>query len=371
MKFKKKNMIPWARPNYHGYEKKYVNQALKSTWLGDGIFIKNFEKIFSKYIDSKSAITVSNGTIAIHLVYLAMGLKKGDEVIVPGFGYLAAANVALQMGIKPVFADVDLETFCVTAKNIEKKITSKTKLIVVFNTYGNVCDLDPIIKIAKIKKIPVLEDAAESFGSLYKTKQSGALADIGTYSFQATKTITTGEGGMVVTNKNKDFIEKLKAYRNHGVKDKRYYHYLPGHNFRLTNVQAAIGCAQLKKFNKIIFERKRIYLFYSNFFKDIDGLKLQVFSSKVKPVVWTFAIVLDPKAFTDRDKIIVKMKNKGIETRNGFYSPNRLPLYRKCDTSDLKHSNKLSKNIICLPFFSSLKEREMEYISKTLRNLKR
>ena len=122
MKFKKKNMIPWARPNYHGYEKKYVNQVLKSTWLGDGIFIRNFEKIFSKYIDSKSAISVSNGTIAIHLVYLAMGLKRGDEVIVPGFGYLAAANVALQMGIKPVFADVDPETFCVTAKNIEKEI---------------------------------------------------------------------------------------------------------------------------------------------------------------------------------------------------------------------------------------------------------
>ena len=145
-------MIPWARPNYHGYEKKYVNQVLKSTWLGDGIFIKNFEKIFSKYINSKSAISVSNGTIAIHLVYLAMGLKKGDEVIVPGFGYLAAANVALQMGIKPVFADVDLETFCVTAKNIEKKITNKTKLIVVIHTYGNVCELDPIIKIAKSKK---------------------------------------------------------------------------------------------------------------------------------------------------------------------------------------------------------------------------
>ncbi len=117
----KKNMIPWARPNYHGDEKKYVNQALKSTWLGDGIFMKNFEKKFSNYINSKSALSVANGTIAFNLIYLAMGLKKGDEVIIPGFGYLAAANIALQMGIKPVFADVDIKTFCVTAKNIEKK----------------------------------------------------------------------------------------------------------------------------------------------------------------------------------------------------------------------------------------------------------
>ena len=254
-------MIPWAKPNYYGYEEKYVKQALKSTWLSDGSFIQKFEKNLSSYVNSKFAISVTNCTAAIHLVYLALGLKKGEEVIIPGYGYLAAANIALQMGIKPVFADVDEKTFCVTSKSIEKKITSRTKLIVVINTYGNVCDLDPIIKIAKFKKIPVLEDAAESFGSSYKGKQSGAIADIGTYSFQATKTITTGEGGMVVTNKNNNFIERLKSIRNHGVKIKRYYHYLPGHNFRLTNVQASIGCAQLKKFSEIVSERKRIYLF--------------------------------------------------------------------------------------------------------------
>ncbi len=364
-------MIPWARPNYHGYEKKYVNQVLKSTWLGDGIFIKNFEKIFSKYINSKSAISVSNGTIAIHLVYLAMGLKKGDEVIVPGFGYLAAANVALQMGIKPVFADVDLETFCVTAKNIEKKITNKTKLIVVIHTYGNVCELDPIIKIAKSKKITVLEDSAESLGSKYKGKQSGGVADIGTYSFHATKTITTGEGGMIVTNKNKEFTERLRAFRDHGVKVTRYFHHLPGHNFRLTNIQAAIGYAQMENFSKIDTERRRVYRYYIKLFKNIDGIRPQIFSSQIDPVVWTFAIVLDPEVFIHRDKIIKKMKDQGVETRNGFYSPCRLPLYKKYKTSHLKNSNKLSKNIICLPFFTSLKEKEMDYIAKTLLRFKR
>ena len=367
----KKNMIPWARPNYHGYEKKYVNQVLKSTWLGDGIFIKNFEKIFSKYINSKSAISVSNGTIAIHLVYLAMGLKKGDEVIVPGFGYLAAANVALQMGIKPVFADVDLETFCVTAKNIEKKITNKTKLIVVIHTYGNVCELDPIIKIAKSKKITVLEDSAESLGSKYKGKQSGGVADIGTYSFHATKTITTGEGGMIVTNKNKEFTERLRAFRDHGVKVTRYFHHLPGHNFRLTNIQAAIGYAQMENFSKIDTERRRVYRYYSKLFKNADGIRPQIFSSQIDPVVWTFAVVLDPEVFIHRDKIIKKMKDQGVETRNGFYSPCRLPLYKKYKTSHLKNSNKLSKNIICLPFFTSLKEKEIDYIAKTLLRFKR
>jgi len=364
-------MIPWAKPSYYGYEKKYLNQALKSTWLSDGKFVKDLEKKICKFVNSKFAISVTSCTSALHLAYLALELKRGDEVIIPGYGYLAASNIALQMGLKPIFADVDLETFCITSQDIEKKITPKTKLIVVFNTYGNVCDLDPIMKIAKIKKIPVLEDAAESFGSLYKKKQSGTIADVGTYSFQATKIITTGEGGMVVTNKDKNFVAKLKAYRSHGVKDKRYYHYFPGHNFRLTNIQAAIGCAQLKKISQIIFERSNIYNFYSNLFKNIDGLKLQIFSPKVKPVMWTFALVLDPKAFASRDKIIKILKTKGIETRNGFYSPNFLTLYKRYNTNNLKNSAKLSKNIICLPFFTSLKEREMEYIAKTLLNLKR
>ncbi len=364
-------MIPWAKPDYYGYEKKYINQALKSSWLSDGKFVKDLENKVCKFVNSKFAISVTNCTSAIHLSYLALGLKRGDEIIIPGYGYLAAANIALQMELKPVFADVDQETFCVTSKSIEKKITKRTKLIIVFSTYGNICDLDAIIKIAKNKKICVLEDAAESFGSTYKNKKSGTLTDIGTYSFQATKTITTGEGGMVVTNKDKNFIAKLKSYRSHGVKDKRYYHYFPGHNFRLTNIQAAIGCAQLKKINEIIIKRKKIYNSYFNFFKNIEGLKLQMFTPKVKPVVWTFAIVLDPKAFIDRDKVMKIMKTKGIETRNGFYSPNLLPLYKKFQISNLINAETLSKNIICLPFYTSIKEREIEYISKTLLSLKR
>ena len=275
------------------------------------------------------------------------------------------------MGIKPVFADVDLETFCVTAKNIEKKITNKTKLIVVIHTYGNVCELDPIIKIAKSKKITVLEDSAESLGSKYKGKQSGGVADIGTYSFHATKTITTGEGGMIVTNKNKEFTERLRAFRDHGVKVTRYFHHLPGHNFRLTNIQAAIGYAQMESFSKIDTERRRVYRYYIKLFKNIDGIRPQIFSSQIDPVVWTFAIVLDPEVFIHRDKIIKKMKDQGIETRNGFYSPCRLPIYKKYKTSHLKNSNKLSKNIICLPFFTNLKEKEMDYITKTLLRFKR
>ena len=364
-------MIPWAKPSYHGFEKKFVLQALKSTWLSDGKFVHELENKIAKYINSKFAITVTNATNAVQLVFLAMDLKRGDEIIVPGYGYLAAANLALQMGLIPIFADVDQDTFCVTAENIKKKITRKTKLIVVIHTYGNVCDLDPIIKLAKSKKIPVLEDAAESLGSKYKNKQSGGIADIGTFSFQATKGITTGEGGMIVTKKNKKFTERLRSFRSHGVKQTRYYHYLPGNNFRLTNIQAALGCAQFKKFNKIKTERARVYNCYVRLFKNIKGIKLQKFHSNVRAVVWTFALILDPKVFINRDLILKKMKIKGIETRNGFYSPCRLPLYKKYKTSHLKNSNKLSKNIICLPFYTALKKEEINFIYRSLLSLKK
>ncbi len=355
-------MIPWARPDFYGYEEKYVKQALKSTWISDGAFIKKFERNFSKYLKVKNSITVSNGTAAIHLIYLAMGLKKGDEIIVPGFGYMAAANLAIQMGLKPVFADVDLETFCVTAKNISEKITKKTKLIVIIHTYGNMCDLKPIINLSKKKNIVILEDSAESFGSTYNKKQSGTFGDIATFSFQATKTITTGEGGMIVTKKRKSFSTKIRSYRSHGVTRKRYYHIYPGHNFRLTNVQAAIGCAQLKKFSKIKKERNRIYKRYKNLFEHVDGIKLQKFYNNVSPVVWTFAILIDERKFPQRDKIIKILKQKGIETRNGFYSPCRLPLYKKYKTGHLSNANNLSRNIICMPFFASLENKQIDYI---------
>ena len=355
-------MIPWARPDFYGYEEKYVKQALKSTWISDGAFIKKFEINFSKYLKVKNSITVSNGTAAIHLIYLAMGLKKGDEIIVPGFGYMAAANLAIQMGLKPVFADVDLETFCVTAKNISEKITKKTKLIVIIHTYGNMCDLKPIINLSKKKNIVILEDSAESFGSTYNKKQSGTFGDIATFSFQATKTIATGEGGMIVTKKRKSFSTKIRSYRSHGVTRKRYYHIYPGHNFRLTNVQAAIGCAQLKKFSKIKKERNRIYKRYKNLFEHVDGIKLQKFYNNVSPVVWTFAILIDERKFPQRDKIIKILKQKGIETRNGFYSPCRLPLYKKYKTGHLSNANNLSRNIICMPFFASLENKQIDYI---------
>ena len=248
---------------------------------------------------------------------------------------MAAGNLALQMGVTPVFADVDLDTFCVTAENIKRKLP-KNKINSCYTHYGNVCDLKPIIELSKKNKIPILEDTAESFGSQYNNKQSGTFTDFSTFSFQATKTITTGEGGMILCKKNKNFINKIRSLRSHGVLKERYLHVYPGHNFRLTNLQAAVGCAQLKKFNLIKTERKRIYNLYKKLFKNFYGVKIQKFKSNINPVVWTFALVIDENIFPKRDKLIKILYKKGIETRNGFYSPCRMKLYKKIQNFSFK-----------------------------------
>lgn len=361
--------IPWSQPDFWGLEEQYLVEALRSTWISGGAFVNRFEREVAAFCRLPFALSSSNGTTAIHLAYLGMGLRPGDEVIVPGFCYLAAANIALQMGVKPVFAEVDPDTFCVTAAAIEAVMTPRTKLIVAVHTYGNVCEMDEIMSLSQSKGVLVLEDAAESFASKHKGRQSGAIAQLGAYSFQATKTITTGEGGMVVTD-DEALARKMTLYRSHGVLSRRYWHELPGHNFRLTNLQAALGCAQLQRLDSIIKERKRVHRTYTAALKDIAGIRLQVFGSEVDPVLWTLALELDPAAYTQgRDKLIEQLAAEGIETRNGFYAASQLPIYPECEP--LPICERLANNVISLPTFPSLDDQRINHISSRLAALRK
>ena len=361
--------IPWAQPDFWGLEEKYLVEALHSTWISGGPFVGRFEKDVAAFTGSPFAISTSNGTTAIHLAYLAMGLQPGDEVIVPGFCYLAAANIALQMGAKPVFAEVDPDTFCVAAEAIEAVMTPRTRLIVAVHTYGNVCEMDEIMSLARSARVPVLEDAAESFASKYKGRQSGTIAQFGTYSFHATKTITTGEGGMVVT-RDEAWAQKMALYRSHGVSSRRYLHDLPGHNFRLTNLQAALGCAQLERLDSIVRERKRVHRTYTAALKDIGGLRLQAFRSEVEPVLWALALELDPAAYPQRrDAVIEQLAAEGIETRNGFYAASQHSIYPDCTA--LPICERLGSNVISLPTFPSLSDQQIGYICSRLAALRK
>lgn len=357
--------IPWAKPDFWGNEIDYVTKALNSSWISGGAYVEQLEKEFKVILGKKHVFAVSNGTTAIHLAYLGLGIKAGDEIIVPGFCFLAAANIAMLLGARPIFVEVNKDTWCLDVDDLKKKITNKTKAIVPVHTYGNVCDMEKIMEVAHYHKIPVIEDCAESLFSTYNSKQSGVWGLISTYSFQATKTITTGEGGLVVTD-NDEIAEKLMLYRSHGMNRQKviYWHEVPGHNFRLTNIQAALGVAQLEKSNLIIKERKRVYELYLRFLEDFDGVVFQKIQDEVNPIIWAIALKLDASVFPQgRDAVMKSLKETGIETRPGFYSSSLLTIYEK---HSLPICEDISKNIISVPSFPTLKEDEIKYICNRL-----
>ncbi|MBL4759360.1 MAG: DegT/DnrJ/EryC1/StrS family aminotransferase, partial [Mariprofundaceae bacterium] len=298
-----------------------------------------------------------------------MNAKAGDEIILPGFAFMGAANVAIQMGIKPVFAEVNSDTWCLDPSSLDSLITPKTKAIIPIHTYGNVCRTDEIKEIADTNNLLVIEDCAESLFSKYKGQQSGKIGAISTYSFQATKTITTGEGGLVVTDSD-EIADIMMLYRSHGMrrKDKHYWHEIPGHNFRLTNFQAAMGVAQLETKDLICSERQRVYNKYKELLSNVEGLDFQVYEEEVTPVVWAVAMILNEDAFgNSRDEVMALLKEKNIETRPGFFSPEFMELY---ESPHLPVSAGLTRNVLSLPSFPSLTDAEIEYICEQLIALK-
>jgi perosamine synthetase len=360
--------IPWARPNFCGREYAYVAEAISSTWISGGPFVNRFEEEFAQYTGSRFGVSSSNGTTALHMALLALSVGPGDEVIVPGFAFMAAANVCLHLRAKPIFADVHPLSWCLTANEVEKCISENTKAIIPVHTYGNVCPMDDIIALAKSKSIAIVEDAAEAFGSCYKHRQAGSMGSLGTFSFHASKTITTGEGGMVVTNSS-ELHDRMFLFRNHGVRRTRYWHEVPGHNFRLTNLQAAMGCAQLERIDRIIADRKRVEACYRRCLLNMPGVTTQYFDADVQPIVWAIAVRLDPQAYPQgRDEVIRGLDEVGIETRNGFYAASMLShLYQG---GNLPIAEDLSRNILSLPTYCELQDEEIEFICSKLGQLR-
>ena len=243
--------IPFADPLLGDEELNNVIDAVKSTWIGAlGKYLGQFEKDFSGYLGSKHASTVTNGTVAIHAALLALGIKPGDEVIVPDMTFVATANAAAFIGAKVVLADVEKDTWNIDPKEVAKKITKKTKAIIPVHLYGHPADMDPIMELARKNGLFVVEDCAEAAGAEYKGRKVGTIGDIGCFSFHASKLITTGEGGMCVTGR-KELWEKIEHLKNHAMDEKRrYWHDMIGYNYRMTNIQAAIGVAQLRKLDR-------------------------------------------------------------------------------------------------------------------------
>lgn len=355
--------IPIYRPFIGENEKKYVNNCLDSSWISSkGEYVELFENEFANKIDVKYATTTSNGTTALHLALLSLGVGVNDEVIVPTFTYIASVNSIEYTGATPVFVDCDPITWQIDPNDVKKKINSKTKAIMVVHLYGHPCDMDSIIDIANKNELFIIEDCAEAFGSKYKGKHVGGFGDISTYSFFGNKTITTGEGGMVVTN-NETLYERVKHLKGHGLASHRqYWHDTLGYNYRLTNIACAIGLAQLERSDNILNIKREIANFYSNKF-DNTFYEFHKEDKNVYHSYWMCSILISKEKFKkgDRDKLRIYLESKGIETRPLFYPIHTMPMYSSTYQIH-KNSEDISRRGINIPSYPELNEKDLNYI---------
>ncbi len=359
--------IPVAEPDIGEDELKNVVEAVKSGWVSSkGPFIEEFEKGFSGYIGVKYGIATSNGTAALHLALMALEIKHEDEVIIPALTFASVANVVLYTGARPVFVDSHPEYWCINSSKLEEKINKRTKAIIPVHLYGNPCNMDSIMKIAKDYDLYVIEDCAEAHGAEYKGKKVGTFGDIVCFSFYGNKIITTGEGGMCLTN-NEDLAQKMKVLRDHGMDVKqRYWHEVVGFNYRMTNLQAALGVAQLEKIDSFIERKRKIAKIYGSFLKNVQGVVLHPEMPWAKNVYWLYSILVDDKSYgIDRDELIGKLAKNGVETRRFFYPIHIMPPYKKYAADcQFPVTEKLSLRGINLPSSVKLAEEEIYKVAQ-------
>lgn len=358
---------PIAEPQIGNLEITNVLKALKSGWISSrGFFISEFEKTFSEYLGGGYAVAVSNGTNALQAGITALGLGKGDEILVPNFTFAASINSIINAGCTPSLVDIDRETWTIDIGQIRKKITKKTKAIMPVHIYGQPCRIDEIKKIAKKNNLLVIEDCAEAIGATYKGRMVGLDFDCSCFSFFANKTITTGEGGMIIFKK-KNYEEQARLIVNHGMSLKiKYHHEIIGNNFRMTNIQAAIGVAQIKKIKKLLVERKKIFYLYNNYFKKMSNVELLPSNNWSTNSLWLYTLFLKDFSKKKRDRLVINLINAGIECRPGFGSLNKMKPYKKFAKGDYKISNMISSQTISLPSFN-LKKSDIKYIVKVFK----
>jgi len=370
--------FPVCEPDLAGNEVKYVKDAIETAWISSsGKYVSRFEEEFSKYCGCKHGIAVTNGTVALHLALTALGVGKGDEVIIPSFTMIATAFAVCYTGATPVFIDADPKTWNIDVTRIEEKITPRTKAIIPVHIFGNPCDMDAITDLAERHSLYIIEDAAEAHGAEYKGKKVGSFSDIAAFSFFANKNITTGEGGMCVTCDEK-YKTACKYYKNMCFPidgPRNYLHEDIGFNYRMSNIHAAIGLAQTE--NADYYRSRRIQNFniYKENLKECEGVIFQIDEKDTVNVHWMNAIVIDPDKYGhSRDEVINMLHKNGIETRLLFQSMARQGALRKygckCD-GEYPVTDWLSENGFYLPSSSKLTEQDVQIICDLIHKFKR
>jgi perosamine synthetase len=319
--------ISVAEPLLDGNELEYVTQAMKSGWISSrGEFIERFERAFADFCGVRHAVATNNGTTALHLALAALGLGPGDEVLVPSLTYIATANCVAYCGASPVLADSEPRTMNLDPADLERRITDKTRAVIPVHLYGHPADMDAIHEVADRHGLLVVEDAAEALGARYKGARVGGLSDAAIFSFFGNKIITTGEGGMVTTNDD-TLAERLRLLRSQGMDPKRRYWFpVVGFNYRMTNLQAAIGLAQLERVDHHLAQRRRVAAGYQQRLAGLSGrLTLPVSENWAEHVWWMYTVLTPPQV--DRDRLMAAMAEEGIETRPVFHPMHHLPPY--------------------------------------------
>lgn len=370
-------MIPVCEPSLIGNELKYVNDCLKTNWISSsGKYIELFEQAFSKFCNVKYGVACSSGTAAVHLALETLGIGPGDEVIIPDFTMIATSNAIIYTGAKPVLVDSEKGTWGIDVNKIEEKITKKTKAILPVHIYGHPVDMDPLLEIAKKHNLYVVEDAAEAHGAEYKGRRIGSLSDIACFSFYANKIITTGEGGMIVTN-NKKLAERARLLKNLAFIEPRFLHEEIGFNYRLTNTQAAIGLAQTENADKLVEMRRRNAKLYNKYLSKIPGIVLPPEEPWAKNVYWMYGVLVEPEEFGMKMPELRKaLQEKGIGTRTFFIPMHEQPLFKKNDprlpdvSGNYPVADELGKKGLYLPSSSTLKEEQIKYIAETIKEIR-
>lgn len=362
-------MIPLSVPEIRGNEWKYIKECLDTNWVSSvGKYVDLFEEQFARYVGCSRAVATVNGTSALHLALRTLGIGADDEVIVSALTFIAPVNAITYVGATPVFADSEPDTWNMDPKQVEKLITDKTKAILPVHIYGHPVDMDPIMEIALRYKLTVIEDATEALGSRYKGRQAGTIGDIGCFSFNGNKIMTTGGGGMLVSNRS-TLADRAKFLCNQAkapTPNKEMFHPEIGYNFRLTNVLAAMGVAQLELLPEFIGIKRRHAALYDQLLGDVPGIICQQEQPWAFNCYWLYSILLDESFGLSRDGLIEFLAAKGIESRPFFRPVNMFPPFLEC-VGETPAAAALFERGINLPSSVSLKPREIEYICEQIR----
>ncbi|MGE5223978.1 MAG: DegT/DnrJ/EryC1/StrS family aminotransferase [Omnitrophica WOR_2 bacterium] len=367
MKEHSERFIPVSEPLLSGKELEYVSECIKSGWVSSlGHYIQDFEGQFARFCGSKYGVAVSNGTTALHLALVSLGIGPGDEVILPSLTFIATANAVRYTGASPVFADSEKETWNIDPQDISRRITRRTRAIIPVHIYGHPVDMDPILALAEEHHLQVIEDAAEAHGARYKGRRVGSLGKVGTFSFYGNKIITTGEGGLLTTSDG-DLDARARFLRDHAMSsEKRYWHTDVGYNYRMTNIQAALGVAQMERIEEFIERKRWIAHTYNQLLENVPGISLPPEAEWAFSVYWMYSILVTEKYPLNRDGLMEKLRSKNVDSRPFFYPIHVQPPYQ-CSES-LPVAERLSQQGINLPSAVTLTEQDIERVAAIIRS---